>query len=73
MRAKLVHLQGHLAWKVDWTDPARQEWHKKKMESKRVRAGAQLQALGLGSDNRAWSAKVMHVEMDLAPVERTPT
>ncbi len=74
MRAKLVHLQGHLAWKVDWTDPARQEWHRKKMESKLARAGAQLEALGLGSaESGAWSAKVWHVEMEPAPVEKTPT
>ncbi|TFJ88214.1 hypothetical protein NSK_000565 [Nannochloropsis salina CCMP1776] len=66
MRAKLLHLQGQISWKVDWSDPARQEWHRKKMESKLTRAGSQLRALGLAHPTHeasAATAVVWHLEV----------
>jgi hypothetical protein len=76
MRAKLLHLEGHLAWKVDWTDPARQEWHRKKMQSKITRAAVQLQALGLAHSTReasAATAVVWHIEVPPPVLGASPT
>ncbi len=76
MRAKLLHLEGHLAWKVDWTDPARQEWHRKKMQSKITRAAVQLQALGLAHSTReasAATAVVWHIEVPPPVLGTSPT
>lgn len=44
-KAKLVRLDGGVQWKVNFTDPARQEWHQRKMKSKLERPAAQLEAL----------------------------
>jgi len=76
MRDKMLHLEGHLAWKVDWTDPARQEWHRKKMQSKITRAAVQLQALGLAHSTReasAATAVVWHVEVPPPVLGASPT
>jgi len=76
MRAKLLHLEGHLAWKVDWTDPVRQEWHRKKMQSKVARAALQLQALGLANSTRevsAATAVVWHIQVPPPELSASPT
>jgi hypothetical protein len=42
--AKLVRLEG-VEWRTTWTDPARREWHERKMLSKLTRPRQQLEAL----------------------------
>lgn len=51
--AKLVRLPG-VEWKVQWQDPAREEWHRKKMQGKRDRADRQMQQLGLPHGGWVW-------------------
>ena len=51
--AKLVKLDG-INWNVTFTDPARKEWHERKMKSKVERPASQLEALHL-------SGSVYHV------------
>jgi hypothetical protein len=54
---------GLVDWNTNFTDPARMEWHAKKMESKDTRPAAQMKALGIKPGH------IKHVKLDFA----TPT
>jgi hypothetical protein len=49
---------GAVDWKTTFTDPARAEWHRKKMESKDARPAAQMKAFGIPMGT------VAHVSID---------
>jgi len=56
-RAKLVYFSD-VNWKTDWVDESRIEWHKKKMESKYIRAEMQMVELGI---KRGMVEHIVHV------------